>query len=351
MAMLALACAVGSGLPAGPAIQYAGAVLAVGGMATVLATALSFADRRRCGGHAVARADWRAELRRLPRSPGPRMAARTGTAVLLAGGTAVITGLDHAYWGMAAAAAVLGQGTYAAAANRRALARGTGTLLGVLLAGPLLAAHPRGVAAALLLGALIFLSEVSVTRHYGLAVVFLAPISVLLMDVAGRPAEVGPQLLTLVLETVIGCVSAVVAGQLVSRRWVVRQLLIAAADLPASARPEPAQRRLEQARARLVLVGERTAAERRNVSASAHTLDTIVDQTLHLAEASLLHPAGAVGDMPRENAGEVLRLLARRLDSPPAAGPLPLRGIDDLPVATGRLAHAIDAWSAGPHPR
>lgn len=126
IAMLVLACAVDSGLPAGPAIQYAGVVLAVGGMVTVPATALSFADRRRCGGHAVARADWRAELRRLPRSPGPRMAARTGTAVLLAGGTAVITGLDHAYWGMAAAAAVLGQGTYAAAANRRALARGCG---------------------------------------------------------------------------------------------------------------------------------------------------------------------------------------------------------------------------------
>nr|WP_284287369.1 FUSC family protein [Angustibacter aerolatus] len=81
-----------------------------------------------------------------------------GTAVLLAGAAATLTGLGHPYWAsVAAVAPLMGLG----ATNRlvRAAHRVVGTLLGLLTSALLLAPHPSPVAAVLVVAVLQVAAE------------------------------------------------------------------------------------------------------------------------------------------------------------------------------------------------
>ncbi|MCZ0991464.1 FUSC family protein [Streptomyces diastatochromogenes] len=136
--------------------------------------------------------------------PALRMALGTGVA----GGLAVLLHLEHGYWAAISAAAVLHSVNLRTTAQR-AVQRTLGTLLGLLIALGVLAAHPEPMALALVIAALEFLLEFVVVRNYGLGVVFLTPMALLLSDLAA-PAPTGE----LVLDRVVGSVVGIGTGLL-----------------------------------------------------------------------------------------------------------------------------------------
>ncbi|MFD0319105.1 FUSC family protein [Streptomyces flavalbus] len=308
LVMPVLVCSVGTGLPPGDTGRRALGVAVVAGLAVVLSWAVAARGAAPGGVLAQSAVDTRMRLRlalrSLPRSPFPWMAVRTGAAVGLAGAASLLCQVGRPYWAMAtaAAAAVLARGSHAASANARAVLRGAGTAVGCLLAGALAALHPRGVAVAALLAALTFVIELVVARNYAVAMVFVTPLSVLLVTAASGASAVLALTGDRLLETVLGCVAAVVAGQLVTRRWAVRHRRRAVSDVRATVADvlrEPSEPRhraaLLHARDRLRLVGERTAGERRGVRTAVAALDEAAAAALDLAGRVLDGPGGPPG--------------------------------------------------------
>ncbi|MGW0818737.1 FUSC family protein [Streptomyces viridiviolaceus] len=136
--------------------------------------------------------------------PALRMALGTGAA----GGIAVLLHLQHGYWAAISAAAVLHSVNVRTTAQR-AVQRTLGTLVGLLLALGVLAAHPEPMTLAVVIVALEFLLEYVVARNYALGVVFLTPLALLLSDLAA-PAPAGE----LVLDRVLGSVVGIAVGLL-----------------------------------------------------------------------------------------------------------------------------------------
>jgi hypothetical protein len=312
MLMFVLTCSVGIGLPSGRELQYAGVVLAAGAVGVVLTMLRPW---RAAEGWAapVVRLDPRLVLR----SPIPLVAWRTGLGVGLAGLAAVGLDLFRPSWAMIAAAAVFAQGTYAAVTIERALLRGVGALVGCVVAAGILLLHPREYAAALLLGVLMCVIELTAARNHALAMVFITPLSLTLIDAAGAPLPVLPTTGSLLADTAIGCVAAVAVGQLVSTKWVGRQcfyavngvLKTAAATLDDHGRVAE----LNHARGRMALVRQRMVGERRGVRPAAAAWQELLKQADEVGAQVLTIVDGQPADA-NETAAEIQRLreLAQR---------------------------------------
>ncbi|MFJ3705918.1 MULTISPECIES: FUSC family protein [Streptomyces] len=293
--MFILMCTLGTVLP-GSSLAAIVATAATG----IAAAALSTARPRRSEqgfdpllhmdtNHArFARAQWSLNPKA---SPLVFMATRSACAVALAGSVAVAVDAERPYWAMAATAAVLGRGNQAATTILRAGQRLTGTLVGCLVAGLVLLAHPRGLVAALILAALTFATELFVTRNYALAMAFVTPMALLLTDAAGPALPLEPLLASRAGETLLGCAAAVAASQVVTRRWAVRHqrhALRAVERLTewgysGARNPRQIQERagsLAGAVHRLETVTTRTAAERRGIRESTQDLRLLSDQAL-----------------------------------------------------------------------
>jgi uncharacterized membrane protein YccC len=261
----------------------------------------------------------RRELRLLPHSPVPLMALRVGVAVLVAGALSLAFELPMPAWAMTVVAAILTQGSFALSADRRALLTGVGTAVGCLLAGALVVFHPRGVVLALVLAVLTYVIELAVVRNFALAMVFITPLAVLLVDAAGPFPNPLTLVWTRLLETLIACVAAVAVGQLVSRGWAVRQrvnavsaVLVAANDAVEDATAGPAAV-LQRARWHLLLVNERTAGERAGIREAVAPLDGVVAETLQIA-AQVLGEVPAGGSSGEGDVPAALRRIAATLD-------------------------------------
>lgn len=158
---------------------------------------------------------------RLPADRDAGLAAgMVGLGALLAGLAGLLLIGDHWYWAMVAAVAALG-GTHLHARVVRGLQRLTGTLLGVLIAAGLLALQlpaPAVIVIAVLLQAG---AELFVGRNYGIAMVFITPLALLMIQLA-VPADPAVLLRDRALDTVIGVVIgtavAVVSAALRRRR-------------------------------------------------------------------------------------------------------------------------------------
>ncbi|GHE13871.1 hypothetical protein GCM10011381_37840 [Klenkia taihuensis] len=150
-------------------------------------------------------------------------AVRTWAGVTGAGLLAAGLGLASTYWASTTAVAVL-MGTGARAARTRAVHRVTGTLLGVGVAGLLLAADlPVGVEV-VVVGLLLVGVELLVAAQYVLAVAFITPLSLMLVHV-GVPDRSGVELIgTRLTETVVGIALALAAGLLLLPRAATRRL-------------------------------------------------------------------------------------------------------------------------------
>lgn len=157
-------------------------------------------------------------------------AARYVLAVGAAGTVGVISGSGHPHWAMAAAAVPLA-GADLPSSVRRGVHRIVGTFLGlavtavVILPGPwaLAALYPafeepahHATVLALLVILFQFATELFMTRHYGLAMVWFTPV-ILLMTQLAFPAE--PQVLILerAVETLVGALLGILVVVAVRR--------------------------------------------------------------------------------------------------------------------------------------
>ncbi|MFD6137882.1 FUSC family protein, partial [Isoptericola sp. NPDC060257] len=151
------------------------------------------------------------------RLPGWRLAGvRVVLASVVAGAGTLAAGLSHPAWAQLGATATL-QGASTRHAVVRALQRGGGTVLGALLAWPLLAAHLSFAATCVVVVVLQVVTEVVVGRHYGLAMLTITPMALLMTSLGGSvdPAGIAA---SRALDTVLGAVVGVLAVVLVHPR-------------------------------------------------------------------------------------------------------------------------------------
>lgn len=143
------------------------------------------------------------------RNPRRRAAIRSALAVALGLGSGFALDLERPGWIAVAAIAVL-QGATARVVRQRAIHRVVGTTIGFVLAAGLLALDPSLWVVAIVIVVLQMVIEGIVTVSYGLAAVFITPVTVLLVDLSlgvERSAELIP---VRVLDTAIGCALGVV---------------------------------------------------------------------------------------------------------------------------------------------
>jgi len=151
-----------------------------------------------------------------PGAPARVAAVRVGAAALLAGYAAGAFGLERVYWSIAAAVLVLHQGLAWRRAVRRAGERIVGTGAGLVLAAGLIALRPAGLVLAAVMMALQAVTELTVTRRYALAVVFITCSALMVSSGGGHVADAGPLLLARGGDTVIGCLVGLIVHLSVS---------------------------------------------------------------------------------------------------------------------------------------
>jgi len=151
---------------------------------------------------------WHALKGALIESASRQVILRVGVASLLAGGLGALFHLERAYWAVAAAVLMLHQGFDWTRTVVRALERLLGTWVGLLLAGAILLWHPQGLWLVATIMLLQFVVEMLVVRHYALAVVFITGAALTLAS-GGHPVDApGEYLLARGLDTLVGCVVA-----------------------------------------------------------------------------------------------------------------------------------------------
>jgi uncharacterized membrane protein YccC len=153
-----------------------------------------------------------------PGSDSMRLSVRVGVAVALSGLAALAFVADHSYWAMAAAVLVLYQGFDWTRTVQRGFERMVGTLIGLGLAAAILTWQPHGWWLVGVIAALQFVIEMFVVRNYTIAVIFITPLA-LTIAAGGRPVpDLQHFLLTRGLDTVIGCVVALLVYRVALHR-------------------------------------------------------------------------------------------------------------------------------------
>ncbi|MGN6440503.1 MAG: FUSC family protein [Arthrobacter sp.] len=189
----------------------------------VAATSAGFSVAVGVAGGVLRRTAWEAGVRRVaPSLTGARLrvAMIHATAYVLAVGSAgaagQLTGDGHAYWAMAAAAVPLAGADFAGRI-RRGLHRILGTFVGLGVTALILSQQRGAVLLVVLIAALQFPTELFMTRHYGLALVFFTPL-ILIMTELAHPTEPGILIAERGLETLIGAVVGMAVAVLVLGR-------------------------------------------------------------------------------------------------------------------------------------
>jgi len=155
-----------------------------------------------------------------PWSPPLLVAIRVGVATAVAAAIGAALDLERAYWTMAAAVLMLHQGLDWMRSLQRGIERMSGTMVGLILAGVILALHPQGLWLVFTLMAVQFIIEVTVIRNYALAVVFITA-AALTIAAGGHPVpDVGHMLWVRGTDTVIGCVIGLAVLALTTPRTV-----------------------------------------------------------------------------------------------------------------------------------
>lgn len=177
--------------------------------------------------------------------------------------------------------------------------------------------HPREYAAALLVGVLMCVIELTAARNHALAMVFITPLSLTLVDATGPPLPVLPTTGSLLADTTIGCAAAVAVGQFVTTKWIDRQcfyavngvLKAAAATLDDHGRIAE----LNHAHGRMALMRQRMMGERRGVRTAAAAWQELLKQADEVGAQVLTIVDGQPADT-EETAAEIQRL--RELTQP-----------------------------------
>ncbi|MEV7693552.1 FUSC family protein [Microbacterium sp. NPDC089189] len=206
------------------------AVFAAGACATLPATAASFAAVLIVAGAGalfallltVALAALRGGLRDGRRIARARLGATAVEMAIAVGAGSALAGLaglallgTHWYWAMVAAVAALG-GASVTARVVRGFQRLLGTVVGILLAAGLLALHLPPL---LIIAAAVLLqvgAELFVGRNYGIAMVFVTPLALLMIELA-VPADPALLIRDRILDTLVGVAIGTVVAVLSAR--------------------------------------------------------------------------------------------------------------------------------------
>ena len=159
-----------------------------------------------------------------PESNAFRIILRVGVAAI---SVAVITSLLHferAYWAVAATVLMLHQGFDWLRTLQRSIERLLGTWVGLLLAAALLSIHPQGLWLALTILILQFMIEMLVLRNYALAAICITGIALLIASGGHRIDDPTPYLLARGLDTLAGCVAALIVYRLIPPRAAERRI-------------------------------------------------------------------------------------------------------------------------------
>ena len=127
---------------------------------------------------------------------------RCGAVVAVAGVIATASGIGHPYWAMAASVVPLTVFTFRGQVIR-GLHRAIGTLIGIGFAAILLMVPLPSLAVLFLIAALLACTEMMVVRHYGIALIFITPLSLISVHLA-NPEPVPLLLQERLIETLIG---------------------------------------------------------------------------------------------------------------------------------------------------
>lgn len=151
-----------------------------------------------------------------------------GSCVGISLALAQLLQLDNAYWVPVSCLAVM-QGMSLRAVWQRQLHRLLGTGVGLLLAWGLLLLPLDAWRISLVMMALTFIIEMAIVRHYGLATVFITPMTLLLAEAATLGQHHASQLIQArLLDTVLGCLVGLLGGICLHspgvRRWLLPPL-------------------------------------------------------------------------------------------------------------------------------
>jgi uncharacterized membrane protein YccC len=151
-------------------------------------------------------------------------------AAALALGAAMGLGIEKPFWAPVSALTVI-QSPSLRSVWTRQTHRILGTGLGMLLAWGLLAMAPGPWAVVGIIAGLTFVIEMTITRHFGLATLFITPMAILLAQAPSLPLA-NPGLIALARfeDTLVGCAAAVLVGlamhsptiRAAARRWAKR---------------------------------------------------------------------------------------------------------------------------------
>ena len=108
-------------------------------------------------------------------------AIRFGMITIIAAIIAFQFGFIRSYWVPLSCVAVL-SGSTIVSTYHRAIQRGFGTILGILIASFILATHPNGYLIALFILLLTFITELFIVKNYGLAALFFTPNALLMAE-------------------------------------------------------------------------------------------------------------------------------------------------------------------------
>lgn len=108
-------------------------------------------------------------------------AVRFGIILTFAAIIAYQFGFNRSYWVPLSCAAVMSGATIVATFHR-AIQRSLGTILGILIAGVVLATQPSGMMVAVFVLILTFITELFIVKNYGLAALFFTPSALIMAE-------------------------------------------------------------------------------------------------------------------------------------------------------------------------
>lgn len=125
-------------------------------------------------------------------------------------------GFDKPYWAPISCLAIL-QGASFRAVWHRKIHRIVGTAIGMGLAWVIFSFNPNAWTLALLIMALSFLTEVLVTRNYGLAVIIITPLTIILAEASSVAQDLNWLLILRMKDVLLGSVVGYIGG------WLLHQ--------------------------------------------------------------------------------------------------------------------------------
>lgn len=146
--------------------------------------------------------------------------------VALSLGIALIFDMPKPYWVPMSCYVVI-QGMNFQSIWTKHVHRILGTAIGMAVAWGLLIVHPQGYGVALAILAMMFCIETLVVRHYGLAVIFITPLTIFLAEYSTpNPSPIAEIVAARLWDTVLGCFIGVLGGLVILSPTIKAKLQI-----------------------------------------------------------------------------------------------------------------------------